>query len=127
VARLAVDPSFEAPEFFARAGGSGTLQGFDEFHGLQAIVSTGGGIFSRSENDECLTISAAAVEEEPSPNSFSGLLVGGCSAGDFPAMTQFRTDMPELPEEVVSAFPDTVALQFVYDSANHEVVVFATR
>ena len=127
VARLAVDPSFEVPEFFASPGLSDTLQGFDEFHGLQAMVSTGGGLFSRSENDECLSVSSAAVAENSSPNSFSGLLVGGSGAGGFPPIVQFTTDLPDLPDEVRAAFPDTVGLQFVYDSANNEVVVFATR
>jgi hypothetical protein len=126
VARLSLDPSYELPQFFGLGAEDGGWQGFEEFHGLAALVTSNGRFFGSADAD-CLSIYSSKAAEESTSNSFSGALMNGCGAGGFPAMTQFRTDMPDLPDEVRAAFPDTVALQFVYDSKNHEVVVFATR
>ncbi|MBC7723907.1 MAG: hypothetical protein H7146_04040 [Burkholderiaceae bacterium] len=47
--------------------------------------------------------------EKSSQGSFAGMIMSGCPAGAFRA-----------------AFPGSTGLQFVYDSANDEIVVFAS-
>jgi hypothetical protein len=127
VARLSLDPGYEIPGFF----GSPSLtdnnsEAYQEFYGLRAVV-TDGGFFTSAGAAECLTIYAEENVEDSDSNSFAGALYGGCEAGAFPAVAQFTVDGEGLPEELVRAFPGSVGLQFVYDSVNREVVVFADR
>lgn len=126
VARLSLDPGYQVPSIFGSAATEGGVQGFQEFHGLR-VVETSGGMFGRGGSDACLTVYSSATITDPDSTSFAGPLMGGCAAGTFPAMVQFRADLPDFPEELRSAFPGSTGLQFVYDSANHEVVVFATE
>ena len=125
VARLAIDPSYEVPGMFQEISAEGdAVRAFHEFHGLRAIVSEGGWLSGGAEG-ECLSVFLAADGESSDANSFSGRVRGGCIAGPFPAMTQLMADDEDLPEELQSAFPGPTALQFVYDSANQEIVIFA--
>ena len=125
VARLSIDPSFEAPFLF---GGSEdrSAPAFQEFYGLRPVVSEGA-LIGGVSGDDCLNIISSADLEKATANSFSGLWMSGCGAGGFPAIIQFRADMQEAPEELDSAFPNSAGLQFVYDSAHDEVVVFMTE
>jgi hypothetical protein len=126
VARLSIDPAYEAPAFFQYGIDSSTVLGFAEFHGLRALV-TPGGVFGHGSDSDCLVLYSSADLEGSDSTSFSGLLVGGCAAGGFPPMTQFLVDAQGLPAELTTAFPTATALQFVYDSANQEIVVFASQ
>ncbi len=115
VARLTVDPDYQIPRFFYS-----DRQAFREFYGLRVVVTGGGTV------DRCLNIYADADITDPSSSSFTGgALRGGCAAGSFPAMTQFRVDALSLPDELRTAFATSQALQFVYDDVNNEVVVFS--
>jgi hypothetical protein len=40
-------------------------------------------------------------------------------------MTQLMANDEDLPDELQSAFPGPTALQFVYDKANQEIVIYA--
>lgn len=125
VARLSVDTTFLAPPFFSASGPA--VVGFSQFHGLRAIVSTAGFFaFSSDAGSECLSLFSEAAMLESNGGGYSGFATGGCAAGSFPAVAQFTLGARELPEELRAAFPDSTAFQFVYDRANHEVVVFAT-
>ncbi|PPF90133.1 hypothetical protein C5B96_00220 [Subtercola sp. Z020] len=122
VARLSLDSDFTTPAFFA---GTDDVFGFEQFHGLRAVVSrTGFFAMSSDENDDCLSIYSEANMVAATSDSFSGQAVGGCAAGGFPAIVQFRPDAEGSPDELRSAFPAPAALQFVYDRTNREVVVF---
>jgi hypothetical protein len=124
VARLSLDSSYETPAFFS--GGDEAVLGFDRFHGLRTVVSETGFFASGGgQNDKCLSIFSEADMLDSSSNSFSGRVVGGCAAGTFPAIAQFSAAAEGFPKELRSAFPGPTALQFVYDAANNEVVVFA--
>jgi hypothetical protein len=115
VARLTVDAEYKIPRFFYS-----DRQAFTAFYGLRVVVTGGGTV------DRCLNIYADADILDPNASSFTGgALKGGCAAGQFPAMTQFRVDALSLPDELQAAFPNSDALQFVYDEANNEVVIFA--
>lgn len=74
---------------------------------------------------DCMTVFSAA-DMKPDANSFSGLMLTGCAAGDFPAMIQFGIDAREAPEELRAAFAEAAAFQFVLDADNREIVVFTT-
>jgi len=125
IARLAIDPSYEVPGMFQQNSPEGdAVQAFHEFHGLRAIVAEGGW-FSGGAQVECLSVFLATDGENSDANSFSGRIRGGCVAGPFPAMTQLMADDEDLPDELKSAFPGSTALQFVYDKANQEIVIFA--
>ena len=121
VARLSVDPGFEIPDVLGvQAGVEQQGQAFKEFHGLRTVVNPNG--FSGFESaDDCILIYAPTARGGFSDNFFSG-----CAANEFPAMAQFRADLDGLPAELREAFPDSTGLQFVYDRANNEVVVFAS-
>lgn len=129
VARLSINPSFEIPEFYTvTVTDGGTLDGFEEFYGMTAVVTIGGFGYFSSGSGETTCLNVYATEDmKPDATSFSGLLLGGCAAGGFPAMVQFELGAQNVPEELRSAFADRTALQFVYDSAHREVVVFATK
>lgn len=124
IARLSVDPNYEIPPFFS--GSSDPILGFEEFHGLRTVVSKYP-IFSLvgGENNECLGIYSEADMANSTSSTYSGNSAGGCAAGAFPPMAQFRADMEGFPETLRSAFPEPTALQFVFDAVNNEVVVFA--
>lgn len=129
VARLSVNSRYEIPAFYAvTAAQGGTVEGFQEFYGLTSVVTTGGfGYFSAGGNDRvCLNV-YSTKDMKPDGDSFSGLLLGGCAAGGFPAVAQFELGDQSVPAELIAAFPDSSALQFVYDSEHREVVVFATE
>lgn len=125
VARLSIDPSYQVPGMFQHIAPEGdAAQAFHEFYGLRAVVAAGGWFGSGAE-DECLSVFLAADGENSDSNSFSGRVRGGCAAGPFPAMTQLMADDDDLPGELQSAFPGPTALQFVYDKANQEIVIYA--
>ena len=143
VARLSIDPSYQVPGMFQHIAAEGdatqafhegmfqhiaaegdAAQAFHEFYGLRAVVAAGGWFGSGAE-DECLSVFLAADGENSDSNSFSGRVRGGCAAGPFPAMTQLMADDEGLPGELQSAFPGPTALQFVYDKANQEIVIYA--
>lgn len=128
VARLSIDSSFDIPEFYkVTEAEGGTVDGFDEFHGMTSVVTTGGfSYLSGGRDSVCLNV-YSTQDMAPDSNSFSGLLLGGCTAGGFPAMAQFDLGAQAVPGELRSAMAQLTALQFVYDSTHREVVVFATK
>lgn len=127
VARLALDGSCESSQFGVTTGGAGNADGsgFQVFHGLCAVVAPVGFLGERP-GDPCLILSLAPSNSGESPGLQSALVGGGCAAGRFPARVQFRLSDKNLPAELLSAFPDYTSMQFVYDRARQEVVVFAS-
>jgi len=127
IARLSIDASYEIPQFFDYAIGDSTpIEAFEEFYGLRTVAVLGtGSWFYNGGSGDCMSI-FPAENMKPDSSSFSGLLLGGCAAGDFPAMTQISVAAEGLPEELRSAFPDSAAFQFVLDTDNQEIVVFLT-
>ncbi|RFA15509.1 hypothetical protein B7R22_06685 [Subtercola boreus] len=96
-----------------------------QVYGLRTVVTTAGFFaISGSPNDPCLSLFSEADMREASSDSFSGQALGGCAAGRFPAMVQFRPDADGYPADLRAAFPGPAALQFVYDQATNEIVVF---
>jgi len=125
VARLSIDPSYQVPGMFQQlAAEDDAVRAYQEFYGLRAVVAAGGW-FSGGAEGECLNVFLDADGENSDSNSFSGQIRGGCVAGPFPAMTQLMADDEGLPDELASAFPGPTALQFVYDKANQEIVIYA--
>jgi len=124
VARLPIDPTYRVPAVFAGAGDS-DITGFQEFYGLRAIV--GSQIWFGEGGDICFNLYSSADITDPASQSYSGNMMYGCAAGGFPAMIQFKPDTDGFPEELSAAFEDSSGLQFVYDSENNEIVVFATE
>lgn len=127
IGRLSLDGGYDIPEFFSPAGGPDyQATGYQRFHGLRAVVSAIPAYYVAGGNSTCLAI----YPEEgvtATADSFSGPLFTGCAAGDFPAIVQFPLEAEDLPEELISAFPQSTGLQFVYDAAHDEVVVFSDQ
>jgi hypothetical protein len=126
VVRLSVDPSYKVSSYFfgSEFGRDLQAQAFKEFDGLRAVVTVG---YGGGSNDACLNLYPSAVTVDPKASSFAGRLRIGCASGNFPPRIQFRADAAGLPADLRSAFPKSAALQFVYDSATNEVVVFAEK
>ncbi|MBC7761478.1 MAG: hypothetical protein H7201_06705 [Candidatus Saccharibacteria bacterium] len=126
VVRLSVDPSYKVSSYFfgSEFGRDLQAQAFTEFDGLRAVVTVG---YGGGSNDACLNLYPSAVTVDPKASSFAGRLRIGCASGNFPPRIQFRADAAGLPADLRSAFPKSAALQFVYDSATNEVVVFAEK
>ncbi|NYF09884.1 hypothetical protein HDC94_001040 [Leifsonia sp. AK011] len=120
VARLALDPTYDAPLMFT---GEGEVQVFESFHGLRAIAGGNGAAFASGTQQTCLLVFNDAEANNADEDFFSGFVLSGCGAGGFPAVAQFPAQVDGLPDELRAAFPES-ALQFVYDSSTSEVVVF---
>ncbi|KTR95498.1 hypothetical protein NS220_05595 [Microbacterium testaceum] len=123
IARLSPDPTFEVPRPLT-VGITGRVTAFEEFEGFR--------VFSQpSYNDvegaaRCITVWQPALLDSSSGGGFSydgEFLVSACGAGSFPANSTMllREETPELEQ---TDLPAGTALQFVYDPANEEIVVF---
>jgi hypothetical protein len=128
IARLSADPAYKIPYIFVGAGSpqAGKAQSFQEFHGLR-VVTTPSSVFGNGLPLSCMNVFPSAEITNPDANSFSGQVYSGCAAGPFPAIVQFTLDTPGLPRDLLSAFPSSAGLQFVYDRTHNEVVVFAAK
>ena len=126
VARLGVDSSFRMPDVF-RGGDNGDVgaQGFHTFKGLRAVIMERG-FFGGPTEEPCMGVYPEANVTNPESDSFDGPVIGGCGMGGFPAIAQFSSELNGFPEELRDAYPG-YGFQFVYDTANNEVVVFALR
>lgn len=123
VARLSVDPSYDIPGLFVVPsdnpdGGTSAFQGF---LGLRTVLTSSAFPLGKP----CLVVFTEATVAATSPTRSSKFMTGSCAAGGFPAVVQFGMDTDGLPAEVRKGFPRAKALQFVYDPAHREVVVFA--
>lgn len=124
VARLGVDGGYEMPGYFTSySDGANPPQAFAAFNGIRVITSSIP-YLDPDRPSACITVFAEETTTLTA-NSLSGVSFGGCAAGRFPAMVLVPLDTEQLPPDLVAAYPDAEALQFVYDSKNNEVVVFA--
>lgn len=130
VARLNVDPSYEAPVIFtgteADAEDVGEVHGYSTFYGMRVITGTRSFFAMPGVPGACMNMFVDA-NVTPTTDAFDGPLFSGCAAGAFPATIQFTTDLDALPRELIEAFPDSTGFQFVYDVENAQIVVFADR
>lgn len=126
ITRLSVDPTYKVSQYFygSAFGRDLEAQGFQEFHGLRAVVTVGYGSVS---NDACLSIYPSSIDTSLKASSFSGQLIVSCAAGGFPPIVQFRVDAAGLPTDFRSAFPGSAALQLVYDRVHNQVVVSSDK
>ncbi len=126
ITRLSVDPAYKVSQYFygSAFGRDLEAQGFQEFHGLRAVVTVGYGSVS---NDACLSIYPSSIDTSVKASSFSGQLIVSCAAGGFPPIVQFRVDAAGLPTDFRSAFPGSAALQLVYDRVHNQVVVSSDK
>lgn len=122
IARLAPDPDFPVPSSFAR-GVTGKVTAYEEFQGFRVVsypsFETGEGA------SQCLTVwQPALLSEVGNGTSYDGrYLLFACGAGVFPASATLLLGA-DSPEKRNSDLPAGTALQFVYDAASDEVVVF---
>ncbi|MBO9626123.1 MAG: hypothetical protein J7484_07095 [Microbacterium sp.] len=83
-----------------------------EFHGL-TMYRGPGGMFGDDPSAECLWLWVR--DGQASDSAGSGWGFTGCSAGSFPATITLPLERDGLPSELLAAFPDGRALQFVLD------------
>ena len=133
IAVLGVDPYSEWPSFFGNYTDDGEREpglpdggmAFQAFHGLAAFRMSQR-MYGSGGDQTCLTIVDSAKIDNDS-SSYSGAYFGGCAAGAFPATAEVLVtkDLPDIPEELLEAFPEGTALQFVLDG--DEVVVLSDQ
>jgi hypothetical protein len=125
VARLQADPGYRIPDSFDAFGlGAVEPRAFHDFHGLRVIlfaVQQG----SSNVGNKCMNVYPESEITDPSSSSFQGTIFGGCSAGGFPAITQFEAQ--DLPLAARKAIAPWASLQFVYEKKDDEVVVFGKK
>ncbi|WP_285135922.1 hypothetical protein [Microbacterium sp. lyk4-40-TSB-66] len=124
IARLSPDPDFDVPSSLAR-GVTGEVTAYAEFEGFRALTLPS---YRDSESTaRCMTVwQPALLEADGSGFSYDGenLVMGVCGAGVFPPATAILLSEGS-PELAQTSLPVGTALQFVYDAANDEVVVFS--
>ena len=134
IAVLGVDGFAEWPDLFGTYSEDGERQPgapegamvFEAFHGMTAYRMPDG-MYSYSTDQRCLVIVESGKVDEDS-NGYSGTFFNGCSAGIFPATVEIVVipdPSGQLPDELVDAFPEGTALQFVLDG--DEVVVLSDQ
>ncbi|PNW10717.1 hypothetical protein C1632_02885 [Microbacterium testaceum] len=122
IARLAPDPDFSPPSSFTQGLSSGVTS-YAQFEGFRVAVYAS---FDTGEGaSKCMTVwQPALLQELGNGTSYNGrYMIPSCGAGVFPpSATMLLSDgTPELRN---TDLPAGTALQFVYDAANDEVVVF---
>lgn len=124
IARLSADPDFDVPSALTQ-GITGEITAYEEFEGFRAVTLPS----YRTEESpaRCMTVWQPALLDAVDSGGFSysgdSYLMSVCSAGVFPpSSTMFLRE--DSPERAQTDFPAGTALQFVYDAANDEVVVF---
>jgi hypothetical protein len=129
IARLQPDSGYRIPDIFGGpGGGNGNAQAFEKFHGLRVVVTAIRQTEASRVTGDCLSIYLEADVTDPSSNSFTGPFFNGCGAGRFPPIEQFDLrSQQELPVGLRDALAPWVALQFVFDKRDDEVVVFASK
>jgi hypothetical protein len=80
---------------------------------------------SSNVGNKCMNVYPESEITDPSSSSFQGTIFGGCSAGGFPAITQFEAQ--DLPLAARKAIAPWASLQFVYEKKDDEVVVFGKK
>lgn len=122
IARLAADPGFPVPSSFAR-GVSGEVTAYQEFRGFRVASYPA---FEQGEGaSRCVTVWQPALLQQLGDGiSYDGrYLLFACGAGVFPASATLLLGA-DAPETRNTDLPAGTALQFVYDAASDEVVVF---
>lgn len=134
IAVLGVDAFAEWPGLFASFSEDGEREpgvapegalAFDTFYGLSAY-SLQEGVFAYGFDQACLAIMSTTLID-PQATSSGGPIFSSCAAGDFPATVEIvvRENTQEMPRELLEAFPEGTALQFVLDG--DEVVVLSDQ
>jgi hypothetical protein len=126
VARLHLAPDYKVPGVFGSPEDGFEVAAFEPFHGVRPIVVGGAGGAGLTAADACIGVYPEKTLASATSDSFEGPAWSGCGAGAFPADVQLAVTT-DLPAGLRSAFPKGTALQFVYDKAHNEVVVFADR
>jgi hypothetical protein len=126
VARLHLAPDYKVPGVFGSPEDGFEVAAFEPFHGVRPIVVSAPAASGTTTGDKCIGVYPEDTLASATSDSFQGPAWSGCGAGAFPADVQLGVTT-DLPAELRSAFPKGTALQFVYDKAHNEVVVFADK
>jgi len=123
IARLSPDPEFEVPSSLT-VGITGNVTAFEEFEGFRVISQPS--YYDAEGAARCMTVWQPELLETSGGGGFSydgEFFLSTCGAESFPAsMTMLLRE--STPERAQTDFPAGTALQFVYDAANNEIVVF---
>lgn len=123
IARLSLDPGFEVPSAL-RVGITGEVTAFEGFEGFRVLSQPS--YYAAEGATRCLTIWQPALLDTAGGGGFSyegEFFVSACGAGAFPASVTILL-REDTPERAQTDFPAGTALQFVYDEASEEIVVF---
>lgn len=123
IARLQPDSAYAAPLALSR-GETENVTVYSLFEGFRAITFPASG--STEPGDLCMTVWQPDLLIELGSGGFSyegSHSVMTCRAGVFPPSWTLLLG-GNTPERAATGFPAGTALQFVYDAASNEVVVF---
>lgn len=124
IARLGADPDYDFPSSLAQ-GVTGEVTAYAEFEGFRVLTTPS--YRDPQGTARCMTVwQPELLDATGSGFSYDGeyFFMNICGAGVFPpAYTMLLRE--ESPERAQTSFPAGTALQFVYDEANDEVVVFS--
>jgi hypothetical protein len=124
IARLSPDPGFEVPSSLT-VGLTGKVTAYESFQGFRVMSQPS--YYDAEGAARCMTVwQPDLLETSDGGGGFSydgEFFLGVCGAGIFPA-TSTMLLREDTPERAQTDFPAGTALQFVYDAANDEIVVF---
>ena len=120
ITSLGPDPAVDVPASYGS-----DVQAFADFHGLRVLVARSEVIDGSVPDDECVVVTTSAAFGRATASSAGGPTFSSCAADTFPATVSLRVTS-DLPEELLSAYPEGSALQFVFDEARAAVVVFSS-
>ena len=124
VTRLSQDPDIEIPIFFT--GGEGTeALAFTRFSGLQVLLLSGERWGPGGKDEKCILVTPNSDFLTATEDSYIGPFYVGCAANAFPATVEIKVTI-DMPAELREAYPEGTALQFVFDEAGSDVVVFTS-
>ncbi|MDR6692194.1 hypothetical protein J2X55_003136 [Microbacterium sp. 1154] len=122
IARVSPDSAFVVPSVLFRGVTSG-VTAYAEWQGFRFITYPS--VIGGDDTARCLTVwQPDLLDASSNGSSYDGeIFTQACGAGPFPAnvVALLRETTPERSR---TEFPPDTALQFVYDAANDEVVVF---
>ena len=124
VTRLSRDSDIEIPIFFT-AGDGTEAQAFTRFSGLQVLLLSGDRWGPGGNGDKCILVTQVADFLTATEDSYIGQTFIGCAANAFPATVAIEVT-GDMPAELREVYPEGTALQFVFDEAGSDVVVFTS-
>lgn len=97
---------------------------FPPVHGLQILASPDRSLLG-PPSEPCILVMRAHVYAKATADSSAGPIFNGCATNDPPAVVSIKVSR-DVPQDLLAEYPLGTALQFAFDTAGGEVVVFSS-